>query len=130
MTTMAPYRGLAPYRERDAALFFGRERECRVIAANLMAVPITLLYGPTGVGKSSLVHAGLVPELRMISRLAPETRIKVVTYRTALRRGGITLGGVTAGFARISSGICSQDVAEHRAFSLRSLFHDELLDSR
>ena len=60
----SPYLGLQPYAERDAAFFFGRERERRVIAANLRAARVTLLYGASGVGKSSLLRAGVVPALR------------------------------------------------------------------
>ena len=41
-------------------LFFGREREIEVIAANLVASRLTVLYGPSGVGKTSLLRAGVV----------------------------------------------------------------------
>ena len=68
MTTAAPprpYKGLAPFEdsELDAALFFGRERERGVITANLLASPLTVLYGASGVGKSSLLRAGVAHEL-------------------------------------------------------------------
>jgi hypothetical protein len=61
---LKPYRGLAPFREQDAEFFFGRDRERDVICANLIAWPLTLLYGPTGVGKSSVLQAGVLPHLR------------------------------------------------------------------
>jgi WD40 repeat protein len=54
-----PYRGLTQFTERDAQVFFGREEETRIIASNLLASRLTLLYGPTGVGKSSLLAAGV-----------------------------------------------------------------------
>ena len=43
----SPYKGLAPFEDSDldALLFFGRERESEVIAANLMASRLTVLYG-------------------------------------------------------------------------------------
>jgi hypothetical protein len=47
-----PYRGLMPYTEDDAELFFGRDRDTRLIIDNLKAYRITVLYGPSGVGKS------------------------------------------------------------------------------
>ncbi len=53
-----------PYEEEDARFFFGRETECRVIAANLRAAQLTLLYGESGVGKSSILRAGVVPVLK------------------------------------------------------------------
>ncbi len=57
----APFRGLAPFgdTELDALLFFGRERETEIAVANLLASRLTILYGPTGVGKSSLLQAGV-----------------------------------------------------------------------
>jgi len=63
---VSPYKGLMPFddSERDALLFFGREREREIAAANLMASRLTVLYGPSGVGKSSLLRAGVVHELR------------------------------------------------------------------
>ena len=53
-----PYKGLMPYDEADAPFFFGREAEAEIITANLMASRLTLLYGPSGVGKSSVLRAG------------------------------------------------------------------------
>jgi hypothetical protein len=59
-----PYVGLQPYTEAEAEYFFGRERDQRIIAANLAAAPLTILYGASGVGKSSVLLAGVVPFLR------------------------------------------------------------------
>lgn len=56
--------GLLPFGERDAPFFFGRERETQLITANLFASPLTLLYGGSGVGKSSVLRAGAVRQLR------------------------------------------------------------------
>jgi WD40 repeat protein len=61
-----PFKGLAPFEDSalDALFFFGREREIEVIVANLMANRLTVLYGPSGVGKTSLLRAGLAQRLR------------------------------------------------------------------
>lgn len=64
----SPYKGLAPFEEADAPLFFGRERERRVIAANLLAARLTVLYAASGVGKSSVLAAGVVPYVRAEAR--------------------------------------------------------------
>lgn len=56
----SPYRGLTPYTEEDAAYFFGRTDECRMIAANLEVARLTIVYGPSGVGKSSVLRAGVI----------------------------------------------------------------------
>ncbi|HEV8578232.1 MAG TPA: WD40 repeat domain-containing protein [Thermoanaerobaculia bacterium] len=65
-----PYKGLQPYTEADRAYFFGRERDQEIIASNLYAAPLTVLYGASGVGKSSVLLAGVVPKLRKTPRLA------------------------------------------------------------
>jgi hypothetical protein len=67
----SPYQGLAPYLEQDAAFFFGRERERDLIKANLMASRLTILYGESGVGKSSVLRAGVAYQLH---RLADQNR--------------------------------------------------------
>jgi tetratricopeptide (TPR) repeat protein len=59
-----PYKGLVPYDEEDDQFFFGREAETEIITANLMASRLTLLYGPSGVGKSSVLRAGVAAGLR------------------------------------------------------------------
>src|ERR1051326_7946273 len=60
----SPYQGLTPFDERDAAYFFGRTKEARLITADLFAAPLSLLYGASGVGKSSLLRAGVLLLLR------------------------------------------------------------------
>ena len=65
----SPYKGLAAFEdsELDALLFFGREREIGGVAANVLASRLTVLYGPSGVGKSSLLGAGVARRLRELS---------------------------------------------------------------
>ncbi|MDP9255491.1 MAG: hypothetical protein M3Q31_02890 [Actinomycetota bacterium] len=60
----SPYPGLEAYTEKDAAFFFGRDSEAQIIAANLLSVRLTLLFGPSGVGKSSVLRASVVASLR------------------------------------------------------------------
>src|SRR5437660_6474664 len=61
-----PYKGLMPYSDskEDAQFFFGREQKQEIITANLMASRLTLLYGPSGVGKSSVLRAGVAYHLQ------------------------------------------------------------------
>ena len=65
-----PYKGLRPFEATavDALLFFGRGRERELIAANLIASRLTILYGESGVGKSSVLRAGVVQMLRQQAR--------------------------------------------------------------
>ena len=59
-----PYLGLTGYEETDAPLFVGRERLTSVLAGQLADHSTVIVTGASGVGKSSLVRAGLVPALR------------------------------------------------------------------
>ena len=63
-----PYKGLARFddSELDERFFFGRDRETELVASNLVASRLTVLYGPSGVGKSSLLRAGVVRRLRAL----------------------------------------------------------------
>ncbi|MBL9015165.1 MAG: protein kinase [Myxococcales bacterium] len=60
----SPYRGLAAFGEADARFFFGRSGEIRSAVAHLEAWPLLAVVGPSGVGKSSFIHAGLIPAVR------------------------------------------------------------------
>ena len=66
-----PYKGLQPYTEGDRAFFFGRERDAQVIISNLYAAPLTVFYGASGVGKSSVLRAGVLPRLRQRRDVLP-----------------------------------------------------------
>ena len=72
-----PYVTIKGHGERDAALFFGRSAEIRALADWTLSAndrPISLLYGQSGVGKSSLLNAGLLPRLRKKCRVAYRRR--------------------------------------------------------
>ncbi|MFD0265142.1 hypothetical protein ACFVGY_00895 [Streptomyces sp. NPDC127106] len=71
-----PYVGLAAFRAEDAGLFFGRERLVEDLLATLARHRVVALVGASGAGKSSLLHAGLLPRLR---REAPHTAVRVLT---------------------------------------------------
>src|SRR5438046_2164416 len=69
-SAFCPYKGLDPYTENDRDFFFGRERDIEIIASNLYGASLTVFYGASGVGKSSVLLAGVVPELKQDSRAA------------------------------------------------------------
>ncbi|HKP86238.1 MAG TPA: tetratricopeptide repeat protein [Blastocatellia bacterium] len=64
-----PYKGLQPYTEEDRDYFFGREQDTEIIASNLLIAPLTIFYGASGVGKSSVLQAGVIPRLRKESKV-------------------------------------------------------------
>jgi DNA-binding winged helix-turn-helix (wHTH) protein len=59
-----PYKFLDYYTERDAQLFFGREAEVESVSSQIVAHRSFILHGRSGVGKSSLLRAGLMPRLK------------------------------------------------------------------
>lgn len=65
-TLPAPYIGLRYFEEKEAHIYFGRDEDVFQLI-NRIRQPgygLCLLFGPSGVGKSSLLHAGLLPRLR------------------------------------------------------------------
>jgi hypothetical protein len=59
-----PYPGMEPFTEAMSDRFFGRESEIEELLGRLRLHPSLMVIGPSGSGKSSLVFAGLVPQLR------------------------------------------------------------------
>lgn len=62
-TTRCPYRGLFAFREEDAPFFFGREACTESLVEAVQKQPLVAVIGPSGSGKSSVVFAGLIPQL-------------------------------------------------------------------
>src|SRR5262249_39027433 len=58
-----PYRGLRPFEAEHRALFFGRGADVRVVLERLRTEPWVLVAGDSGVGKSSLCRAGVLPRV-------------------------------------------------------------------
>ena len=63
----SPFQGLGFYTESDAKWFFGRATERKIILAHLRTARLTLLYAESGVGKSSLLRAGVAARLRELA---------------------------------------------------------------
>lgn len=63
-----PYPGLLAYSEDDASLFAGRDDDICACLERLEHHAVLVVSGASGSGKSSLVHAGLVPALRGLGR--------------------------------------------------------------
>lgn len=75
-TEEAPFRGLLPFSERQADVFYGRDNEVAAFLERLRHEPLLPVVGPSGAGKSSFVQAGLIPRLReqgrwIVLRLRP-----------------------------------------------------------
>jgi len=64
---VSPYFGLDYYEEKFGSWFFGRDAEGGKIITNLRAARLTLLHAESGVGKSSLLRAGVAWRLRKLA---------------------------------------------------------------
>ena len=60
----SPWLGLLPFTEETQRFFFGRDTEIREVFLRVRDHTLTVLYGQSGLGKTSLVGAGLIPKLR------------------------------------------------------------------
>lgn len=58
-----PYQGLKAFETEQKQFFFGRKQVVRTILEKLAQKPFVPIIGPSGSGKSSVVQAGLIPEL-------------------------------------------------------------------
>src|ERR1700732_740634 len=60
----SPWLGLPPFTEEVRAYFFGRDAEVRDLFQRVVHKPLTVLFGRSGLGKTSLLQAALAPRLR------------------------------------------------------------------
>lgn len=120
--TRNPYKGLAAYDVGDATDFYGRDDLVAKLLEAVASQPLTMVVGPSGIGKSSVVKAGLVPALRngavpgsgdwlftdMYPGDHPFDRLEIAMARVALsspeehleamRQGGMTLSDAARHF--------------------------------
>src|ERR1041384_8363492 len=64
-----PFIGFRSYEEQGQRIFFGREKEASELFQLVKINCFTLLYGKSGLGKTSVLQAGLFPKLREINFL-------------------------------------------------------------
>ncbi len=67
--TEQPFRYLLAFEERDAAWFFGREDITARLVLALEQRGRLVIAGPSGAGKTSLIQAGLIPQLKLLRPL-------------------------------------------------------------
>jgi len=58
-----PWLGLESYQAETRAYFFGRDQEVAELHLRLRNHPLLVLYGRSGLGKTSILNAGLIPRL-------------------------------------------------------------------
>jgi len=58
-----PYKFLDYFEAADRPIFFGRDEEVNHLVQRIVAHRLTVLFGQSGVGKTSLINAGVIPRL-------------------------------------------------------------------
>jgi hypothetical protein len=57
----APYVGPRPFERSESKLFYGRDKETEVLLSLIISQKVVLVYSASGVGKSSLIRARVIP---------------------------------------------------------------------
>lgn len=78
-TAENPWPGLTSYAENDADFFQGRDADIEELYRLVDRGRLTILLGRTGLGKTSLLRAGLVPRLRRAAALPVYIRLDFKT---------------------------------------------------
>ena len=103
----SPYPGLRAFQKSDAHRFFGRTPEIAAAVARLREQPLLAVVGPSGVGKSSFVRAGVLPALErsgetwtaLIVRPGRQPLDSLAQLVAPLAGGAGTVAGTVAGTA-------------------------------
>lgn len=104
MEGINPFKGLAAFDEADSEDFYGRTDLIAELVAHLQGSRFLVVTGPSGSGKSSVVRAGLLPELRrggsfvasMIPGVHPMDELETALLRLATQPLGALLDQLTA----------------------------------
>ena len=73
-STQNPWPGLRAFTENDHDFFFGRERETAELLDLVQRCTVIVLYGQSGLGKTSMLQAGLFPGLKGLDFLPLRVR--------------------------------------------------------
>jgi hypothetical protein len=85
-----PYRGLLAYRLSDVELFFGRSQAIAELLQHLQNSSLTILHAESGAGKTSLLQAGIAPQIIAAGHLPVYLRPYNVEPSLALKRAFVS----------------------------------------
>ncbi len=71
MSTSYRYPGARPFESDESTVFFGREKDISQLLDKIQLEPLLVLYAKSGLGKSSLLNAGLLPQIQEKQGLQP-----------------------------------------------------------
>lgn len=111
-----PYRGLSPFDAQHKDLFFGRAADISAVLDRLRSEPILIVAGNSGVGKSSLVRAGVLPQVEG-GVLGPMRVVTIVPGKRALS----ALAAALASTLELDEHKVARDLAEDPQALARSL---------
>ena len=72
-----PWPALSPFNEEGSHYFNGRDEEIAALRRTVSQAPLTVLFGQSGLGKTSLLKAGLFPHFRAENYLPVYVRLNV-----------------------------------------------------
>jgi hypothetical protein len=104
--TQHPWLGLASFTEDTRQYFYGREEEVAELSRRVQRKLLTVLFGQSGLGKTSILNAGIVPRLRPegycpvyvrvdygSTAVSPSEQIKQAIFRATAGMGSWTQSG-------------------------------------
>lgn len=101
---VAPFRHLSPLTEEDQGRLRGREADLALLTEHVLFRRSVIYTAPSGVGKTSLLRAGLIPRLRALG-----------VHATYVRCRGNNIAGIAdaihAGASSISEALCARHAA-------------------
>jgi hypothetical protein len=115
-----PWPGLASYTEQDKERFFGREREIAEVLRMIEREALTVIFGRSGLGKTSLLRAGVIPQLQESAYFPIALRLDYSDRRLSPVQQLITLARDAAHAASVE---LENDPAETPDLTLWEFFH-------
>ena len=105
------YRGLASFTFADRGVFWGRHREASNLVQRIACQTQLLVKGPAGSGKSSLIHAGVLPALPAdyVVQVVPRGRCLAPAVRGVVDR--LEVPGLREALDGFAAAVCSGDDA-------------------
>ena len=104
-----PWLGLLAFREANRRFFFGRDEELDDLFRRVRRETLTVLYAQSGLGKTSLLQAGLFPRLREEGFLPVPIRLDYGEFETGVRADADPVGRQIA--QAVAGAIASRNLA-------------------
>ncbi len=80
VTSETPFPGLRSFEENEGSYFRGRSAESEDLTRRIVRAPLTVFFGVSGLGKTSLLKAGVFPRLRQKAYLPILIRLNFHEY--------------------------------------------------